>query len=87
MDFQPVSGLQDDITVVPDGKNVIEWIDGMQCISVMESNETPEHNPKVQASRKCFNKIELMERIVNFVVEYARKGEYYTKMMSTCFEG
>ena len=56
MYFLPVFVLQDDIPVVPDGQNVLEWIDDMQCISVMESNETPQRDPKVRASRKYFNK-------------------------------
>ena len=51
MYFLPVFVLQDDIPVVPDVQNVLEWIDNMECISVMESNETPQRDPKFRASR------------------------------------
>ena len=56
MYFQPVFGLQDDIPVVPDGQNVLKYIDNMECISFMESNETPQRDPEVWDSRKYFNK-------------------------------
>ena len=54
--FQPVFGLQDDIPVVLNGQNVLEWIDDMECISVRESNETPQHDTEVWASIMYFNK-------------------------------